>query len=86
MWKVVKQQTKTNNCSTPQSIIYNSLMLNKPKQIANVANVYFIEKIIKIQNEFKRSKVSALEILGSLLPKSKKKIFSLCSELKIQKN
>ena len=58
MWAMVKEKTKSNKTSTQQSIISNQKTINKPKSIAQLANNFFIEKIIKIKNSFKKVDVT----------------------------
>lgn len=41
MWEEVREYTKTSNSLTPQSIIYKGDCINRPKDIANIANHFF---------------------------------------------
>ena len=52
LWKTVKEYTKTNKHSTPNTIIYNTKTINKPKELAQLSCKFFIDKITKIQNNF----------------------------------
>ena len=49
MWEEVREYTKTSNSLNPQSIIYKGDCINRPKDIANIANHFFFSKIKKLE-------------------------------------
>ena len=68
-WKFLKQYNKQEKCSPPMSIVINGNNMTSPKEIANISNNYFIQKIEKIRNEFFNDIVSPMEIVNKLIPR-----------------
>ena len=52
LWKFIQKHQKTNKNSPPDKLLINNRMILSPRQIANVANNYFISKIETIQRSF----------------------------------
>ena len=71
MWTTVKKFTNTNKGSTPESIHYKGNFFNKPKDIANIASIFFKEKIRNIQKNFRETNFGPMDILNALIPRSK---------------
>ena len=71
MWEEVREYTKTSNSLTPQSIIYKGDCINRPKDIANIANHFFFSKIKKIISNFRVHGINSIQILEKLLPRNK---------------
>ena len=71
MWEEVREYTKTSNSLTPQSIIYKGDCINRPKDIANIANHFFSSKIKKIRSNFRVHGINSIQILEKLLPRNK---------------
>ena len=53
----------------PNHIFYKGKNVTSPKQIAEIANNFFIEKIETIRSKFKPDLVKPLDILGKLIPR-----------------
>ena len=47
-WKTIQDLNNKNAITTPRSIIKNNKIYNKPKDICNIANDYYINPIKKI--------------------------------------
>ena len=52
MWQTVKTLTNNNKQNPPRIISYNNIVITKLKEICNIANNYFIQKINNIRDKF----------------------------------
>ena len=53
MWKQLKEITNSNKILTPCSIIHNGETVNKPLDIANIANDFYVQKVKDIRKNFR---------------------------------
>merc|ERR1711867_17087 len=71
MWGTFKDLSNTNKQIPPRIILHNGNLVTSIKQIVNIANNFFIEKIRTIRESFPiNNNISPLEILKNLVPKS----------------
>ena len=70
MWNNLKDHTQTSKCGTPQCIINNGNTINKPKIIADIANKFFIDKIVKLRDKFTYSTVDPMLFVRKLFDKN----------------
>ena len=87
---MIKDINNCNKFNPPTSIREGTEMNNSPKGIAQLANNFFISKIIKIRNEFPDNSLDPMGILTQLIPKSSCKFtlppITLSETIKILKN
>ena len=69
-WKTVKTINKTDNQQPPDKIIHNNTCITSPKQIAQIANDFFITKIQEIRQQFTPPTVDPITILKRLKPRN----------------
>ena len=60
-----------NAVTTPRSIIENNKIYNKPKDICNIANNYYINTIKKIREDIPKIPVKPIEVLKNMYPRNK---------------
>ena len=70
MWKQLKETTNSSKITTPTSIIHNGETINKAIDIANLANQYFIDKIINIRDKFGQNNIDPLYYIKKLFKKN----------------
>ena len=73
MWKSVKENSNTSKSKTPQSLIFNKQFVNSPKQIANIVNTFYLNKIKQIHINFRHHKLLARYILRFFIPRNENK-------------
>ena len=71
MWKQLKEITNSNKILTLSSIVHNGERINKPLDIANIANNYYIQKVKNIRENFK-DKLDPLFYMEKLFQRNKK--------------
>ena len=72
MWGTFKDLSNTNKQVPPRIILHDGNLVTSIKQIVNIANNFFIEKIRTIRESFPlNNNISPLEILQNLVPKCK---------------
>ena len=69
-WKFVKQLNGVNKQQIPNNITFGGKQITSPKEIAKIANNYFIDKILKIRENFKITDVDPIHILSALIPRT----------------
>ena len=69
-WKFLKQYNKCKKSRPPDRLNCNGKMLSIPKELANIANNFFISKIEKIRRGFTPDEITPIEILEKLVPKN----------------
>ena len=69
-WKFIKNFNNSNKQQIPNNITHNNKQITSPRELANIANNYFIDKIIKIRNAFTPSTTDPIEILSKLIPRN----------------
>ena len=69
-WKFLKQYNKCKKSRPPDRLNCNGKMLSSPKELANIANNFFISKIEKIRRGFTPDEITPIEILEKLVPKN----------------
>ena len=69
-WKTVKDLNNTNAITTPRSIIKDNKIFNKPKDICNIANNYYINAIKKRREEIPVIPVKPVEVLKQIYPRN----------------
>ena len=64
MWNNVKQLTEKLKQIPPRIISYNNRVITSIREITNIANKFFIDKINKIRSKFTHNpRTDALEVL-----------------------
>ena len=72
-WNVLKKACDKESSSTPEEIKKkDGKITRKPKEIAEIANVHYIEKIKKIRDEMMKTKVDPIMMLKKLIPRQEK--------------
>ena len=66
-WRLVKNINNQNKSPPPSSINF----INSPKEIAEIANHFFKDKIEKIRKNFSKADIDPIEFLGELISKPK---------------
>ena len=70
MWGTFQKLTSTNKQVPPRVILHKGNLVTSVKEIVNIANDFFIEKICKIRESFPvNENISPMEILQRLVPK-----------------
>ena len=73
MWKTLKDTTNTNKGGTPSNIIYEGRAINKPVDIAHIANKFYINKVKNLRTKFKNTSYDPIDILHRLFKKNENK-------------
>ena len=68
-WKEVQDINKTNKIHLPTKITNSNRWITHPKEIAEIAYHYFVEKIRKIREKNFPPRVDPLDVLDELIPK-----------------
>ena len=68
-WKFLKKFNKKEVPHPPRQILRNGESITSPKQIAEYANTFFIEKVKKIRAELPKINSDPIEILSKLIPR-----------------
>ena len=69
LWSTVKDMTNSNNNIPPRSISHNNEYITSLKQIANIANEFYISKIVTIREKFTKSITTPINILEKIIKK-----------------
>ena len=70
MWQNVKNLSNNKKSGTPQMISHNNKIITSPKAIANIANKFYIDKIINLKNKFTNLTFDPLTFVKNLLPRN----------------
>ena len=70
-WKFLKNFQGKNKQHPPNNICQNGKQITSPKDIATIANDFFIDKIEKIRKTFTPSSVDPIDVLNTLIPRNK---------------
>ena len=68
-WKFLNTYNKQQKCNPPDKLLFNQVVKYSPREIANIANNFFISKVENIRRLFTESIVTPLEILRELIPR-----------------
>ena len=71
MWQNVKNLSDTKKSGTPQMISHDNKIITSPKVIANIANKFYIDKIINLRNKFTNLTFDPLTFVKNLLPRNR---------------
>ena len=69
MWATIKELAGAKTIQTPRTIIDGGATVTSPKQIANVLNERFVDKIETIRAGFTPPKIDPIELLRELAPR-----------------
>ena len=69
-WKFIKKFNAVKVQSPPDKIESDNKIITRPKQLAELSNQYFIDKINKIRSTFTWSPLGPIDILSKLIPES----------------
>ena len=67
IWKNVKSILNWKTSGSPNQLFYKGLLINKPQEIAEAQNQYFLEKIHLIRENLPPAPTDPLQILRSLM-------------------
>ena len=67
IWKNVKSILNWKTSGSPNQLFYKGLLINKPQEIAEAQNQYFLEKIHPIRENLPPAPTDPLQILRSLM-------------------
>ena len=70
-WKFLRKFNNKNNQQIQNNISHNGKQVTSPKEIANIANNFFVNKIIQIREKFTNFNIDPIELLESLIPRNK---------------
>ena len=70
MWQNVKNLSDTKKSGTPQMVSHDNKIITSPKVIANIANKFYIDKIINLRNKFTNLTFDPLTFVKNLLPRN----------------
>ena len=73
MWETIKQVTNSRKTSTLMYFIHKGRNINKPLEIANIANDYYLTKIIELMEKFKNSTIDPLFYINKLFKRNSNK-------------
>lgn len=71
LWTTVKDMTDSYNKTPPRNIYHDNKLVTSLRQIANIANRHYIDKIDKIRRDFKKHRLTHIDILQMIIPKLK---------------
>ena len=69
-WRFVTQYSGLPAQSIPTLIKHNGIPITSPKQIAEIANTHFIQKVKTITNSFSHIKHDPIKLLNKVLPRN----------------
>ena len=67
----VKDMTDSYNKTPPRHIDHDNRPMTSLRQIANIANRHYIDKIDKIRKNFKKHKMTHIDLLKMIIPRPK---------------
>ena len=70
MWNNVKSLSQKNKQTPPRCIVFDNQKVTSLKNIANISNQFFIDKILKLRGQFTPPNFSALDILSKIFPRN----------------
>ena len=76
-WKEIQNFNGLNKAVTPNKIINNGNVVTSPKEIANIANLHYINKIKKLNVAMSHEKRDPIALLSRLIPRYKSNEFKI---------
>ena len=76
-WKEIQQFNGLNKAVTPNKIIHDGKVVTSPKDIADIANIHYINKIVKLNEAMSHEKRDPVALLSRLIPRYKGAEFRL---------
>ena len=73
LWNIVRNYTSNDDGTIPTNIILEGKQVSSPKQLADVFNDHFIDKVNKIRRGFRNDSEDPIEILEKLVKKPESK-------------
>ena len=73
LWATIKDMTNKSNKTPPRHIDHNNRQVTSLRQIADIANRHYIDKIDKIRRNFKKHRLTHMDILKMIIPRPKTK-------------
>ena len=73
-WKFLKSYNKQEKSAPPSTLSVRGYIFNKPRDIANLMNNFFISKIEQIRQTFTDEEIGPIEILQKLIPRVENEI------------
>ena len=73
-WKFLKKYTNSNKQAPPDKINLHGEIITSPRILAQITNEFFIKKIENIRKSFTWTKVTPIEILTKLIPRSENEL------------
>ena len=67
LWSTVKDMTNNSNRTPPRHIDHNNRQVTSLRQIADIANRLYIDKIDKIRQNFNRHRLTHMDILKMII-------------------
>merc|ERR1711867_431512 len=68
MWSMVKKLSGKLSIQPPRKLVIEGKLITSVKSIANHINKFFVNKIVKIRNNFGHHNKTAIDILKILIP------------------
>ena len=69
-WKTIQDLNNKRATTTPRNIIHNSKIYNKPQDICNIANDYYINTIQHLRDKIPQIPVQPVEVLKNIYPRN----------------
>ena len=73
-WKLINQFQGKVKSHPPSKLIYKNKIYSSPKELSEILNNHYINKIKTIRQSFDTSKIKPLDILQKLRPRVKNKL------------
>ena len=69
LWSTIKDMTDSCNKTPPRNIDHDNRQVTSIRQIDDIANRHYIDKIDKIRKDFTRHKLTHIDIVKMIVPK-----------------
>lgn len=70
-WKFLKTFNNKNKQQIPSNLTHKGKQTTSPRELATIANNFFIDKILKIRENFPVSVIDPIKLLSALIPRNK---------------
>ena len=67
LWSTIKDMTNSNNKTPPRHIDHNNRQVTLLRQMADMANRHYIDKIDRIRQNFNRHRLTQMDILKMIV-------------------
>ena len=71
LWSTIKDMTNSCNKTPPRHIDHDNRPVTSLRKIADIANRHYIDKIDKIRQNFKKHRLTHIDLLKMIVPRPK---------------